>query len=164
MNLNLDKLDYKFKQKPLLVGGMAMEYYGLRKSGKDVDLVVAEEDIVGLIKKHPNRLKDLRGDLGVCPLNFEIWRTICYLDYQTLSNGAIVKKDFMVISLENLLFMKALGYKNEKYLKDVKLIADNILKNQGRFYEQEKKHNEKILQGVRKITYIEKKGSVDQTK
>lgn len=163
MNLPLDKLNYVFKQKPLLVGGMAMEYYGLRKSGWDIDLVVAEEDIIALIKKYPNRVKDLWGDLGVCPKDFEIWRTICYLDYKTLSNGAIVKKDFLVISLENLLFMKALGYKNEKYLKDVKLIADSILKNQGRFYEQEKKHNEKILHGIEKITYIEKKGPVKKS-
>lgn len=33
-----------FSNKPILVGGMAMEYYGLRKSGNDIDLVVSDED------------------------------------------------------------------------------------------------------------------------
>ena len=36
MNIELGKLDYKFKYKPLIIGGKAMEYYGLRKAGVDI--------------------------------------------------------------------------------------------------------------------------------
>jgi hypothetical protein len=31
-NINLAKLHYSFQTKPLLIGGKAMEYYGLRKA------------------------------------------------------------------------------------------------------------------------------------
>ncbi len=35
--------------------------------------------------------------------------------------------DFLVISLEKLLFLKALGMKEEKYRKDLELIVKKIL-------------------------------------
>ena len=41
MKISLELLDYKFRYKPLLIGGGAMEYYGLRKAGADIDLVVS---------------------------------------------------------------------------------------------------------------------------
>ena len=44
MELGLDVLQYTFIHKPLLFGGKAMEYYGLRKAGADIDLVIHEED------------------------------------------------------------------------------------------------------------------------
>ena len=34
--INVQKLGYEFLDKPVLVGGLAMEYYGLRKHGDDV--------------------------------------------------------------------------------------------------------------------------------
>ena len=37
-------LDYKFAYKPLLVGGGAMEYYGLRPRGADIDFILHEKD------------------------------------------------------------------------------------------------------------------------
>ena len=55
MHESLEKLNFNFSKKPLLVGGMAMEFYGLRKSGRDIDLVVAEEDVISLIKLYPIR-------------------------------------------------------------------------------------------------------------
>ena len=36
--------NYKFEQKPLVVGGLAMEYYGLRKTVHDYDYVVSKKD------------------------------------------------------------------------------------------------------------------------
>ena len=44
----LAALDHAFVRKPLLVGGRAMEYYGLRPSGPDIDLVADREDIARL--------------------------------------------------------------------------------------------------------------------
>ena len=44
MQIDWIQLNYKFRYKPLLIGGKAMEYYGLRKAGDDVDLVVHPDD------------------------------------------------------------------------------------------------------------------------
>lgn len=41
-NLLTERL--RFESKPILIGGMAMEYYGIRKSGADIDLVIRDED------------------------------------------------------------------------------------------------------------------------
>ena len=47
--LNLSK--YKFKYKPLVIGGLALEYYGIRKTGHDYDYVVSPTDWKILKKK-----------------------------------------------------------------------------------------------------------------
>lgn len=39
-NESIVQSNLNFSTKPLLVGGMAMEYYGLRKSGADIDLIM----------------------------------------------------------------------------------------------------------------------------
>jgi hypothetical protein len=62
---DLAGLDYTFRSKPLLIGGMAMEYYDLRKTGADIDFVVTVEDYEGLAARYPDSLRDLWGDLGV---------------------------------------------------------------------------------------------------
>jgi hypothetical protein len=36
----LSAINHKFKKPPIIIGGMAMEYYEMRKSGEDIDLVV----------------------------------------------------------------------------------------------------------------------------
>jgi hypothetical protein len=40
-----EALSYRFKSKPLLIGGAAMEHYGLRKRGADIDLVVTDKSV-----------------------------------------------------------------------------------------------------------------------
>lgn len=161
MDIDLQKLNHSFSNKPLLVGGKAMEYYGLRKAGADIDFVAAEEDVVVLIKQYPDRVKDLWGDLGVCPFDFEIWRTICSFDYDYFKEGAEDKGEYLIVSLEKLLFMRALAMKKEKYMKDLELIVDEILKEKSEEYESQKQHNEKLLEGIENITYIEKTGSIE---
>ena len=126
MELPLHKLDHTFHAKTLLIGGMAMEYYGLRKAGNDIDLVVLRTDYEQLAQRFPDRLKDLWGDLGVCPYEFEIWTSIMLYDYAELSAGAIDAGDFLVITLEKLLLLKALGMKVEKYHADLELIVKKI--------------------------------------
>lgn len=127
MNIKLEKLDYKFKYKPLLIGGKAMEYYGLRKAGVDIDLVVHPIDHETLVNKYPSNIKDLYGDIGVCEFGFEIWNQICTFDYQYLKANAIEEENFLVISLEMLLFLKALAMEIPKYHKDLELVVKKVL-------------------------------------
>lgn len=127
MKIELEKLDYKFKYKPLLIGGKAMEYYGLRKAGADIDLVVHPIDHKVLVDKYPANIKDLYGDIGVCEFDFEIWNQICTFDYQYLKANAIEEENFLVVSLEMLLFLKALAMEIPKYHKDLELVVKKVL-------------------------------------
>ncbi len=128
MDIPLGKLNYQFRDKPLLIGGKAMEYYGLRKSGADIDFVISRRDHANLKCKYPDHVKDLYGDIGICEFEFEIWNQICRYDYEELKEGAIEESSFLVISLERLLFLKTLAIKEEKYYRDVLLLVDEILK------------------------------------
>lgn len=47
-----------------------MEYYGLRKAGADVDLVISCQDHKRLVEKYPDHVKDLYGDIGVWNVSF----------------------------------------------------------------------------------------------
>jgi hypothetical protein len=128
MNIPLEKLAYRFQDKPLLIGGKAMEYYGLRKAGVDIDFVISLRDHERLKKLYPEHIKDLYGDIGVCEFEFEIWNQICRFDYEELRAGAIEEGDILIISLERLLFLKTLAIKKEKYYQDVLLLVDEILR------------------------------------
>ncbi len=55
--IDLPKLGYEFRDKPVIVGGLAMEYYGLRKHGDDVDFIVTERDYQSLKLKFPDNRK-----------------------------------------------------------------------------------------------------------
>jgi hypothetical protein len=138
-----------------------MEYYGLRKSGRDIDLVAPYEDIAALIRLYPGRVKDLWGDLGVCPGDYEIWKTIALFDYDTLRQGAIELEHVLVISLEKLLLLKAMAIDIEKYLQDAKLIVKRITDEQFQThgsYDRVKAENDQILSNVENIEFIEKRG------
>lgn len=128
MNIPLEKLAYQFQDKPLLIGGMAMEYYGLRKAGADIDLVISANDHARLKQHYPHHVKDLYGDIGICEFDFEIWNQICRYNYEELKTGAIEESSLLIISLERLLFLKTLAIKHEKYYQDVLLLVDEILK------------------------------------
>jgi hypothetical protein len=158
MDIPLSKLHYSFQKKPLLVGGKAMEYYGLRQAGVDIDLIAGKEDVANLIRRYPGRVKDLWGDLGVCPFEFEIWKSICLLTYDDLCENSIDEKDYLVISLEKLLLMKALAMKVEKYFLDIQLIVQALLDKKYQGYDQVKDENVDLLTGIHDIVYIEKSG------
>ena len=128
--IDLGKLDFEFTSKPLLIGGKAMEHYGLRKAGADIDFVITTEDYERLARKYPDDLREIGGDLGVCVFEFEIWKSICLFGYQFLSVGAIEQDVYLIISLDRLLFLKALGMKEAKYHKDLELIVDKVLQVQ----------------------------------
>ena len=124
---DLSELNYTFHTKPLLIGGMAMEYYQLRPSGDDIDFVITHNDYTALVQQYPDHTQDIFGDKGICVGKFEIWTSICLFDYHDLSPAAIEKPHYRIISLEKLLFLKALGMKESKYHTDLKLIVEKIL-------------------------------------
>ncbi len=128
MIIPLEKLAYAFQDKPLLIGGMAMEYYGLRKAGADIDLVISARDHANLAALYPDHIKNLYGDIGICEFDFEIWNQICRFTYAELKGGALEEPTLLIISLEQLLFLKTLAIKVEKYYRDVLLLVDEILR------------------------------------
>lgn len=128
MKIDLSKLKFTFQDKPLLIGGMAMEYYGIRKAGDDIDFVISARDHKRLVAQYPNHIKDLYGDVGVIEYEFEIWNTICTFNYEYLKESAKEEAEYLVVSIEKLLMLKAIAMKaDEKYRRDVGLIADWIL-------------------------------------
>lgn len=158
MDISLSPLEYKFKDKPLLVGGKAMEYYGLRQSGDDIDFIATQDDVLNLIKKYPDRVKHLWGDLGVCPFKYEIWTTICLYGYEYLKDNSIEKDNYLIISKEKLLFMKALGMKKEKYLKDSQLLVASIFNDQSLRVNEIIQYNEQLIKTINGISYKQKIG------
>ena len=124
--VHLGELGYDFATPPLLVGGLAMEYYGLRMAGADTDLVVTEGDYHGLAQRHPQHLKDLAGDLGVCIHGFEVWRSIWMMGYDYLSDGAHDEGAFRVVSFERLLVMRVAAMTQTKYHDDLLLMRDRM--------------------------------------
>jgi len=117
-----------FTKKPILIGGMAMEYYGLRKSGADIDLIVCDEDYQALALKYPEKRKDAWGDLGVMLMPFEIWRSIKLLDYDFYMRDAIDEKIAYVVSLDRLCLMRVFAMGFPKYIEDLKIIKDYYYK------------------------------------
>lgn len=155
MTIDFSPLNFTFSQRPLVIGGKAMEYFGLRSAGEDIDLIVVKPDLEALIRQHPNRVKNLWGDLGISVYGFEIWKTIRYFDYGFYIQGAIEEKDYFLISLEKLLFQKALAMNEEKYHQDLELIVQKITVNQGKKFEAIKKENEQIISATGAVEFIE---------
>jgi hypothetical protein len=108
-----------FTKKPIVIGGMAMEYYGMRKSGADIDLVISNEDYLALVEKYPDKRKDIYGDLGLVISEFEIWRSIALLDYDFFLKDAVDEGSLFMVSLDRLLFMRVCAMEVEKYKKDL---------------------------------------------
>ena len=108
-----------FAKRPIVIGGMAMEYYGMRKSGADIDLVISNEDYLAIAGKYPDKRKDIYGDLGVVISEFEIWRSIALLDYDFFLEGAVAEGNLLVVSIDRLLLMRVCAMEVEKYKKDL---------------------------------------------
>lgn len=126
MQISFAPLDYTFRDKPLLIGGKAMEFYNLRQAGADIDFVISARDHAALVAKYPDHVKDLFGDIGVCVGEFEIWNNIRLFDYNFLREHSIEQENYLVIALDKLLFLKTLAMQEPKYLRDVELIVAKI--------------------------------------
>jgi hypothetical protein len=123
--INIQRLGYEFLDKPVIVGGLAMEYYGLRKHGDDVDFIITDRDYQRLKDKFPDNRKDVWGDFGLFVNGFEMFRSIYKFDHAHYSLGAIELTNYKVIAIDMLFRMKvfALGVA-EKHDRDVGLLKD----------------------------------------
>lgn len=111
--------DLVFTRKPIVIGGMAMEYYRMRKSGADIDLVISDEDYRALASNYPDKRKDIYGDLGLVIDELEIWRSIALMDYNFFLKDAIEEGSVFIVSLDRLLFMRVCAMEVKKYRKDL---------------------------------------------
>jgi hypothetical protein len=148
---DFSQLGIELSSKPIIHGGLAMEYYGLRKRGQDIDFIISNPDYQVLEKKYPNNKKDMWGDLGLSIGEFELFRSVCRLDYDFFSKDAIEYDTFKVLSFEKLFFMKALAYYHQPELKkhtdDFELVVnDTYDRFQNKDYvESSKKHLQSYL-------------------
>ena len=134
----LQRLRYKFESPPLIVGGHAMEYYNVRKAGHDLDIMVSDKDWSALKKKYPNTLNLFGGqteDEIVATLNLDFYdidviKTLYLHDYNELLAGSIDVGCVKIISLQNLLYIKAFPYFTHNHTKsgeDVGLIIKKVI-------------------------------------
>jgi hypothetical protein len=134
--IHIHKLGYEFLDKPVIVGGLAMEYYGLRKHGDDVDFIVTDRDYQRLKVKFPNNRKDVWGDFGILVNGFELFRSIYKFDHAHYSLGAIELTNYKIVSIDMLFRMKvfALGVA-PKHDSDVQLLKEYYQRFQNREYQ-----------------------------
>ncbi|MBE5988224.1 MAG: hypothetical protein E7250_10885 [Paenibacillaceae bacterium] len=124
VNKSLNEIPLSFIKKPIIIGGMAMEYYGMRKAGRDMDLIISQEDYHVLSEKYPDNKKDLYGDLGLIINKFEIWRSIALIDYDFFLKDAIDQGTVLIVSIDRLLWMRVCAMEVEKYKKDLGLMKE----------------------------------------
>lgn len=122
---NLRLAQIYFSKPPIVIGGMAMEYYGLRKAGADIDLIICDDDYQELSACYPEKKKDIWGDLGVVICEFEVWRSISLFDYDFYLKDVVDEQTAFVISLDRLLFTRMLASSVKKYKDDLDLIKQH---------------------------------------
>jgi len=151
--IELNKLDVCFEDKPIVIGGMAMEYYGLRKHGNDIDFIVSNRDYLKLESRYRNCRKDRWGDLGVVVNEFEMFRSIWKFDYSYFSVGSIEFDKLKVVSIDILLRMQVFAMETEeKNKKDVGLIKAYFMQYQNKeWLEFMNKNTDKYLKAERGI-------------
>jgi hypothetical protein len=135
--INIQRLGYQFLDKPVIVGGLAMEYYGLRKHGDDIDFIVTERDYQRLKVKFPDHRKDVWGDFGFLVNGFELFRSIFKFDHAYYSLDATELANYKVVNIDMLFRMKvfALGVA-KKHDRDVELLKDYYRLFQNRKYQE----------------------------
>lgn len=130
--VNLSVLGIDFSSKPLVIGGLAMEFYGIRKKGDDIDFIISNDDYELMAVKYPDSKIDRWGDLYISLDHCELLRSIFRFDYDFFSEGAIELEQCKVISIEKLFFMKVLAFDNqpevEKHARDYRLMWDFFMK------------------------------------
>lgn len=138
VNESLNEIPLSFMKKPIIIGGMAMEYYGMRKAGRDIDLIISQDDYHVLFEKYPDNKKDLYGDLGFIINKFEIWRSIALIDYDFFLKDAIDEGNVLIVSIGRLLWMRVCAMEVEKYKKDLDLMKEYYYRNfRNQYYLQE---------------------------
>ena len=144
INNYFKKIKYKFTDKPLVVGGMALQYHDVRKSGKDIDLIVSARDWNKLEKLYPDKVhKFLFGkseddgyDATITLKNgnhIDLIKSLWGYNYSDLSKNSIVYPKFKIAALEKILFIKtfpAIYNKDARNMKDLDRIIKHMRKKQ----------------------------------
>lgn len=133
---------YSFLDPPILLGGGAMEFYNLRKSGHDLDIMISNRDKENL--KNLGYTLNLFGGktekdvdatfTNILNLHLDLVISLNQYDYTYFISRAIPYPDIenlLVISIEDLLLTKifAQEYSNfTKHKEDVRLIIKGIEK------------------------------------
>lgn len=140
--IDIQRLGYEFLDKPVIVGGLAMEYYGLRKHGDDIDFIVTERDYQSLKAKFPNHRKDVWGDFGILVNGFECFRSIYKFDHAHYSFGAVEFANYKMVCIDMLFRMKvfALGVA-PKHDCDVQLLKEYFQRFQNPKYQRYLEHH-----------------------
>jgi len=131
--------NYKFKKPPLVIGGLALEYHGIRKTGHDYDYIVSPSDWKELKKEFPDKVflfggkteKDIDATIQLKDIHVDLIKTLFQFNYTYLSKSAINHNDYKIISIEKLLMLKTLGAvfnKHTKSIKDQQKIVKYIVK------------------------------------
>jgi hypothetical protein len=153
--INIQRLHYQFLDKPVIVGGLAMEYYGLRKHGDDIDFIVTDRDYQRLKVQFPHNRKDIWGDFGILVDGFELFRSIYKFDHTHYSLGAIELANYKIINIDMLFRMKvfALGVA-PKHDADVQLLKDYYQQFQNQDYQNYlNRHVERYTSSVNGIFF-----------
>ncbi len=132
----LDRLDIALSAKPLVFGGLAMEHYGLREHGHDIDLLIGADDLAALWARFPEARKDMWGDLGLLVDGVEMFRSVYRLDAGFFGVGAVEYAHCRVMSADRLLLMKWFAQggtpKNDR---DLELIKGYFFRSQNPAWE-----------------------------
>ena len=135
INKYIKSLNYNFLDKPLIVGGYALQYYNIRKAGHDIDMMVSLRDWKKLIKLYPNKINNHGGYDSTINIrgkyDIDLIKTLYHYDYKFLSQNSKELNNCKIISIENQFLVKALPAlqkKNQKSLKDSKNIIKYIIK------------------------------------
>ena len=130
---------YIFKDKPLVVGGLALEYYGIRPNGEDFDYIVSPndwnnlrthyKDNINLVRGKTEKEVDLTINIVVDDKKVDLISSLYQFNYDELIKDSLEHDFYRVISIEKILFIKTLAAVNNdiKSIKDQKLIVDFIV-------------------------------------
>ncbi|MDR2906364.1 MAG: hypothetical protein LBU91_00020 [Bacteroidales bacterium] len=126
--IDFSKFDIIFEDKPIIFGGMAMDYYGIRTCGNDMDCIVSNRDYLKLDAKYRDYRKDMWGNFGVSVHNCDLFRSILKLDYSYFDRGAIELEQYKIVSIDILFQLKVFAMAaEEKHKTDVELIKQYLL-------------------------------------
>tara|TARA_A100001015_G_scaffold282666_1_gene347199 strand:+ start:1256 stop:1699 length:444 start_codon:yes stop_codon:yes gene_type:complete len=137
----IELTNYKFINKPLVVGGLALEYYNIRETTHDYDYMVSPSDWLELKKIHPDKInlfggkheKDVDATINLTENPIDLISTLFQFNYNSLVKNSIDFPEYKIISITNLLLTKTLGAvynKDPKSINDQKLIVDKIVELQ----------------------------------
>ena len=133
--------NYKFINKPLVVGGLALEHYNIRETTHDYDYMVSPSDWIELKKIHSDKInlfggkneKDVDATINLKENPIDLISTLFQFNYNSLVKNSIDFPEYKIISIANLLLTKTLGAvynKDPKSINDQKLIVDKIVELQ----------------------------------